>query len=285
RTATTGTVSDEPVGGYHGEAPARVIGGDGGRELGQIESFVDPIEGRLHAPASEPPTARLGVGAHRVDCGHHTVSPQKAYPISDDTDVRQCPLLLHPRERRGLGLPVNAELPRGLDAGRHLGPDAVLERVERLPERGVVARSGPTVVQHRTPQLSTCARYPRYPSSSNLAAVATAASGTQGVIVLSAQLRIEHFSGSRLPLKWLAQLVQQARVRDGHARLVSKRSQSARGITDWPRKASDEARAYRISRVHATVGFAILGMTCKASATNLAPYLLVFVTPGVIESA
>src|SRR5262245_55295904 len=52
---------------------------------------------------------------------------------------------------------MHAEHPRGLDTSRHLRPDAILERVERLPERGVVVGSGTAVVQHRTPQLSTCA--------------------------------------------------------------------------------------------------------------------------------
>jgi hypothetical protein len=83
-----------------------------------------------------------------VDSGHYAVLSQQAQRVSDDTDVRQRAPILDPRKRRGLGFPVHAELPRDLYAGRHLWPDAVLEAVERLPERGVVFGSGPAVVQH-----------------------------------------------------------------------------------------------------------------------------------------
>src|SRR6185436_17078684 len=74
--------------------------------------------------------------------------------VSDDADMRQRALLLDPREWRGRSLPVYAELARDLDPGGQLGPDAVLERVKRPPERGVVVRSGPAVVQHRISTLS-----------------------------------------------------------------------------------------------------------------------------------
>src|SRR5262249_39907881 len=63
---------------------------------------------------------------------------------------------------------------------RHLGPDAVLKRVERAPERGGVVRSGPAVVQHGTLQISTRARYPRcLLSSGKWPAIATAARGAK----------------------------------------------------------------------------------------------------------
>ena len=68
--------------------------------------------------------------------------------MSDDTDVCQRVPLLDLRERRRLGLPVYAELACDLNARRHLGPNAVLERVDRLPECGVVVCSGVTVVQY-----------------------------------------------------------------------------------------------------------------------------------------
>ena len=102
------------------EAPPRVKGGDDNRELGQIESLVNPGEGRLHAPPSQPRLRGPRGDAHRVDSGHHTILTQEMYPMSDNTDVRQRSLLFGPRKRRGLGLPVYVEHPHGLDAGRHL---------------------------------------------------------------------------------------------------------------------------------------------------------------------
>src|SRR5262249_37018719 len=88
----------------------------------------------------------------RMDSRHHTVLSQEPQRVSDDTDVCQRTLLLDPRERRGLGLPVHTELPRGFDASRHPCPDAVLERVERLPERSVVLGARAAMVQHQTPR-------------------------------------------------------------------------------------------------------------------------------------